>query len=103
MPSTSVGRRPCSRWWTWCTRPSTSSSTRAKKKVMANTLKPNLLDPKAKPEEMKDVDKIRFFIRMTLLGDAAYDVLKKLYLRPEPPTAKGDGGSWWLVVCSLSS
>jgi hypothetical protein len=62
------------------------------KKVMANTLKPNLLDPKAKAEEMTDVDKIRFFIRMTLLDDAAYDVLKKLYLRPEPPAPKPDGG-----------
>ncbi len=48
------------------------------KKVMANSLNPKDIDPSAKPDQMTDEQKEKFFIRVVFLDDLAYDLMVKL-------------------------
>lgn len=48
------------------------------KKAAANALNPRLFDSSAKPEEMKDEDKLRIFVREILLHPMAYEIMRKL-------------------------
>lgn len=48
------------------------------KKAAANAISPKLFDPSAKPEEMKDEEKIRVFVREILLHPMAYEIMRKL-------------------------
>lgn len=48
------------------------------KKVAASSLDPKLFDPTIKVEEMKESDKIRFFIAEILLDPLGYDILVRL-------------------------
>ena len=44
-------------------------------KAAINDLNPKLFDPRLKPEEMSDNDKLRFFVKEIFLDPALYDVL----------------------------
>jgi hypothetical protein len=48
------------------------------KKAAANSLAPQLFDPTLKPDQMTEVDKIRFFVQQIVLDPQAYDVLIRL-------------------------
>ena len=50
------------------------------RKAAANSLDPKLFDPTLKVEEMKETDKVRFFVGEILLDPLAYDILVKLSL-----------------------
>lgn len=47
-------------------------------KAAANSLDPKLFDPTLKVEEMKEIDKVRFFVGEVMLDPLAYDILVKL-------------------------
>ncbi len=54
------------------------SANAGQKKAATNALNPKMFDSAAKPEEMKDEDKLRIFVREILLHPMAYEVMRKL-------------------------
>lgn len=48
------------------------------KKVMANSLDAASLDPSVKKDQMKEDDKVRFFIKKVFMDQVTYDLLLKL-------------------------
>ncbi len=47
-------------------------------KAAANALNPRYFAPNVKPEEMKDEDKIKIYVREILLHPVAYDIMRQL-------------------------
>lgn len=52
-------------------------------KVMANTVKPEKIDPRLDPAKMSQDEKLRLYIRVILLDESSYELLLEFLAKPD--------------------